>query len=496
MIIGRRYISLMLTLLVTGVIVAAYGIASAADDDYFLQQQISVEGEILSCQTADFNGDGRTDIALVVSEPSGARTLKVYVQRQSGRFPPGAGQSIALSGTTDMAQCLDLDGDGRSEVVVVDNRGIWQYKNDGETFSDKPRALITETTVFGGGIRGRLLSQKFIYAVSGRVMAFLPVVDGYAVWVYANAKFRPLTTLKFPHEVWATASPVKLFVPAPTTISMSLPEIFIADCNGDDLADVYLLWPQRLIIFPQTTDGDLDNAGRIVFNFGQNTDNDLCQSQLIDFDLDGRLDLVCSRTIGGISEARTEIRFYGSSQILHADTAENTLVTLTDACGNLMMGNFDNQRGPELVVAALELGIMSTVKKMIAKKTDFHLLIYPIDNLGRPAKEPQVRKKLTCRLDFEKADPVGDFRLNWGGDYNGDGMFDLVTSDGGGRLVFYSGEADEYLEGKSTLELDIPDPNILLPVHLNADGRSDLVIIHRPNDHVSKITLLVTNTIG
>jgi hypothetical protein len=161
-----------------------------------------------------------------------------------------------------------------------------------------------------------------------------------------------------------------------------------------------------------------------------------------------------------------------------------------------MLGNFDHTGGLELVVPAIELGILSTVKKMITKKTDFHLLIYLLDNGGRPAKEPTVRKKISCHLNFEKADPISDIRLDWSGDYDGDGIYDLALADGGGQLMFYRGSADEYLESRANLVLDIPNPDEIRPAQLNVDGRSDLIIIHQPGENITRLTLLVSNRIS
>jgi hypothetical protein len=220
------------------------------------------------------------------------------------------------------------------------------------------------------------------------------------------------------------------------------------------------------------------------------------QSQLVDYDRDGRLDLICCRSDGGISGAQTDITFFNAADILLGRRVEGHRITLTDACGNLIVGDFNNDGNPELAVPAVELGILSTVQKMITKKTDVHVLIYPIDNHGQPSKEPTVRRELSCRLDFEQADPTADIRLNWAGDYDGDGLADLVVADGGGQLMFYRGLAREYIESKASLVLDMPSPNQIRPTQLNNDGRDDLVIIHKPARGTTRLTLLVTNRIS
>ncbi|MCK5127265.1 MAG: VCBS repeat-containing protein [candidate division Zixibacteria bacterium] len=483
------YISIFATLLLTLSVVS-----QAADDDIFSSQQISVSGEIFGIQNADFNGDSLNDIALVIGEPSGERTLNIFLQRETGRFPPTISQRIILSHTVNMIQAADLDGNGKSEILVVNHQGVLLYSHDGEKFNDNPRMVINHPTIFTGGIKGSILKQKFLYMISGRLIAFVPVVDGFELFGYENNHFAPVSQLGFSHAVYSAPNPVKLFIEKQTIFSTIMPEVVISDYNKDDLADVYVLWPTRLEIFPQNIRHEFSPTDKLTFNFSKYSRDNLCQSQLVDFDRDGILDLICIHSVGGLSEALTEVRFFGASQILNNDKLERHLINLTDVCGNLIVGDFDGVGGPELVVTAIELGILTTVKNMISKKADFYFLVYPIDNLGRPAKEPKVRRKVTCRLDFEKADPTGDFCVNWSGDYNKDGFLDLVTADGE-KMMFYRGVAEEYTEKKAGLVLDIAAVDHIITAQLNNDGNTDLIVIHKPGADSHKITLLVTNRI-
>lgn len=488
----NAYLKICLIALI--VVVASIHLSHAADDDIFIQQEITVSGEILACRYADFNGDSLTDLALVVMESTGDRTLNIYLQRTSRRFPPTVSQRIVVSPTVNMIQTLDIDNDGKTEIFIVDRDGVWRYRFEGEVFNDEGRHVISKQTLFAAGIQGPIFNEKFLFDVGGTISAFVPVADGFELYAYREGKFLPNSLIPFDHYMMRQEAPVKSFVNRPTVFAMVLPEIRISDYNRDDLADVYLLWPTKLEIFPQNMQGRYNRESRLEFEFGKYSRDNLCQSLLVDFDRDGLLDLICCHSIGGLSDARTEIRFFGASQILNNDRIERQTINLTDICGNMLVDNFDGSGSLELVLPAIELGILTTVKNMISKKADFHFLVYPIDNLGRPSKEPLHRRKVTCPLDFEHADPTGDFLFNWKGDYNNDGMLDLVTSDGN-QLMFYLGNAEDYIEKKAGLVLDIADVDVLISAQLNNDGNSDLIVIHEPATGSQKITLLVTNRI-
>lgn len=466
----------------------------AADDDIFIQQEINVSGEILACRHADFNGDLLPDLALVVSETTGERILSIYLQRTSRRFPPTSSQRIVLSPTVNMIQALDIDNDGKSELFIIDRDGMWRFRFDDEQFNGRARHVISRQTLFAGGIHGPIMSEKFLFDVGGKISAFIPDADGFDLYSYEKDKFVSNSLIPFQHYFTRQALPVKSFIRRPTVLSMSLPKIVISDYNRDDLADIYLLWSDHLMIFPQNMQGGYTDESRLEYDFSKYSRDNLCQSALIDFDRDGLLDLICCHSLGGLSDARTEIRFFGATQILNNDRVERHTINLTDICGNMMIDNFDGTGSVELVLPAIELGILTTVKNMISKKTDCHFLIYPIDNLGRPSREPMHRRKATCRLNFENADPTGDFVLNWKGDYNNDGRLDLVVADGN-QMMFYLGDAEEYIESRAGLVLDIADVDDIVSARLNGDDNSDLIVIHGPSTGSQKITLLVTNRI-
>jgi hypothetical protein len=471
---------------------------AAAGGDFFQHQQWVITGAILGARVADFNGDSLPDIVLITSEPSGKRSLQCFLQREGGRFPPSPGQIIPLSSSADGIDAYDVDGDRKAELLIIDRDGVWEYRFESDRFSDKSQSLISLPTLFAAGIEDGVLSQSCIMTISGQPTAFVPVAGGLSAWRRDQGAFRAAGVLSFSHLFSMDERPVKLFSShgAENTFTMSMPGIVIADYNRDGRDDVYLLWADRLTIFLQSADGRFDGAGPVVYRFQDRSEDNLCQARLVDYDRDGLLDVVSSRSEGGISGAQTTISFFNGTQIARGDRTDKHRITISDACGNLMIGDFDKDSGMELVVPAIELGIMSTVKKIITKKTDFYVLIYPIDNAGVPAKEPAVRKKLTCRLDLDRANPTINVRMNWSSDFDGDGRCDLVLADGGGQLLFYPGSAAGYFEDEANLMLELLNPAEIIPAELNNDGRPDLVIIHRPTGGTARVTLLVTSRIS
>jgi Bacterial Ig-like domain (group 3)/FG-GAP-like repeat/FG-GAP repeat len=90
----------------------------AAEHDY------SLAGTPISIATGDFNGDGALDIAVGVT--TGASTGAVYVLLGRGDGTFGAPVKIDASVNPTSLAAGDLNGDGRADLIVVD-QGVFSY---------------------------------------------------------------------------------------------------------------------------------------------------------------------------------------------------------------------------------------------------------------------------------------------------------------------------------------------------------------------------------
>jgi hypothetical protein len=75
---------------------------------------ITISGAPASIALADFNGDGRLDVAIVQSETN---TASILLGKGDGTF--ASPLTFALGGTPAQVQAADMDGDGRPDLVVM-----------------------------------------------------------------------------------------------------------------------------------------------------------------------------------------------------------------------------------------------------------------------------------------------------------------------------------------------------------------------------------------
>jgi hypothetical protein len=77
-----------------------------------------------SLETADFDGDGRRDI--LVAEKGGAGRLVVLYNQGEGRFRPVV---VAQGRPVLFARALDVNGDGRPDILAIRADGIVWFEN-------------------------------------------------------------------------------------------------------------------------------------------------------------------------------------------------------------------------------------------------------------------------------------------------------------------------------------------------------------------------------
>jgi hypothetical protein len=80
--------------------------------------------ELNSLVTADFDGDGRPDI--LIAEKAGRGRLMVLYNEGEGRFRPVV---VAEGRPVRFARAVDVNGDGRPDIVAIRADGIAWFEN-------------------------------------------------------------------------------------------------------------------------------------------------------------------------------------------------------------------------------------------------------------------------------------------------------------------------------------------------------------------------------
>jgi hypothetical protein len=470
--------------------------ASAADQDIFDIYTLEVEGEIYGYVTGDFDGDNLNDIALIYLplRELYTRYLGLYLNKGANGFRSRADHLIPLDGSIAQIDAGDIDADGTDEILVIDGDGVDVFRFQAGSGLVGPTTLIEERTIYTIPRFHGILSQPFILDIVARPgpEIIVPVPDGFAVYArMGSGRYSLLSRLDAPLFGMHDGKSFKdMSRHIPARISFTMPAVSAVDGNGDGATDLYFLWDQRIYCFFQNDSGGFAREPDIDLVFFGNIPSDYMESYLLDCNGDGRMDVAVSCTSGGLTSTETRLRLFLADGTGHLADTQTTEIRLSDSHCNLLVNDYNYDGHPELVVSALEMGVIAASKMFLLKKADMHLLIYPVlDQV--PENQPSKRLDYEFRFNFDDPNPTGEVSINWEQDYNDDSLLDAVLSDGAGRLLFFWGEPDDYLSKKPDLEVRLDHPSSVTPVRLNNGPHSDLIVEHSLEGRLDRLTVLM-----
>ena len=479
-------------------IVALFGgkIVLAADQDQFDIYTLEIEGNIYGYLTGDFNDDKAKDVAIVytTSTDRDTRYLGLYLQKRGGGYHTQSDYLKILPIGFYQINAADINDDGRDEIVLIDGNGVLAIEFDPANGFGDPSRIIRTKTIFAMPLYHGVLTGTFIYELNDEsgYEIIVPSDRGYLVYEKDDrGNYDIWANLDVPVFCSNSNKELKEFNHSQNFhVNINLPGIYVADGNLDKKPDLYFLWNRKLASFLQDSTGNFPQKPDVDFYFSPiDEKNHFCQSRLIDVNGDNRPDLMATSTSGGISNTETKVQCYISDGAGKIKTRSSKTITLSDSHCNLFVDDYNGDNVVDLVLPAIELGTVSTIQMLLMKSADLHLLIYPFIG-GLPSEEPIKRAKYDFSFNFDEAMPTTEVYMEWSGDYNGDGVPDLVYLDGTGKILFYWGKKDSYLSNKFDVQISLDRISEVHPVNLNQNAFSDLIVTHSLSGNRDRITVL------
>ena len=471
------------------------GFADAAEQDYFDVYALEIEGVIHNFLTGRFNDDALTDIAVIYS-PHGDRNtryLGLYLHKTTGEFRPRADYLIELPGSAAQIDAGDVDDDNLDEIVIIDADGVSRIDYSPETGLSQPRRIIKKETLFAIPLFQGILALPFIHDISGApgLEIIVPVPRGLAIYEKGDdGTYQILNLLQAAASNQKLSRRMKNFSRIKNRdIQISLPEILVVDGNLDGYKDLYFLWENRLLCFFQDSTGNFSQSPNVELDLTPANPVSFQQGRLADCNGDRRPDLAVVNTAGGITSTESKLRIYLSDTDGNISGRSAGEINLSDSHCNLMLGDFNNDNIMEIVIPAVEMGTFAATKIFLTKKTDLHLLVYPVSS-GIPDKEPLKRLDYEFRFNFDDCNPTGEVSIDWSANYNGDNLLDAVFCDGNGRILFFWGNEKDYLSKKPDLEVTLNHASCVYPVQLDSDTLYDLIVEHNLTGRYDRLTVL------
>jgi len=435
-------------------------------------------------EAKDLNGDGKPDLVI-----QNGRDLQIFLQK-NGTYTTKPQQVLRLDPTVFLWTFGTLDGQKFPALLTAGSHGIQALTFDGTTFG-APKDLVVHPSMFEGTCAEGRSPLFAMFAPDldkdGRSELLLFQTDEIFIMKQdAGGEFRCLQKLPVPMDVvtMVPGAPHQKLVE-----TIGVPILSFGDTDGNGRTDIAYYREEAIGVFRQQADGtyhvaesrDLtaDRKRRPRTRFLQFD----VPPRVADFNGDGLLDVALVYP----SKGRVNV-YYGRPGRNDWTQADQPMVVADGWSTGIYLEDLRGRGKLDLIMGVVrKFGITDGIQVFLSGKVDLELHIYPMQDDGRFSKDPVQEIKRSIPFSFHVTRDSASldlvFRPNFKGDFNKDGLRDMLIRVDEKTLKIHHGVKDKIFEetASGTITMNPPEgvsttePFVL---DLNGDGVSDLILKH------------------
>jgi hypothetical protein len=430
-------------------------------------------GTVLDVFAADMNHDGCCDFIVAHRteiEPT-IRCLSVFLQNAGG-FRGKPDQTLPMNHGEILFQCTDTDGDSLQELVFLTEEGVFQktWSRDSGFVGWVP--LVRCQSVFPHADQAKIAFWRIIQDLNGDGIPDMLIPRSEWVDVYSRdeaGKFGLGRRLRVvPEYVLSEGKEL--------SCSIRMPKLVIRDVNGDGNQDLFFVYRNFLDVFIQNPADRPDVPSALIpadlrFRFGSrdtagNTDNPTPSAlEVEDVNGDGRADVI---EVRGSRDLLIHFNRWG-----RFDPVPDCVLSAGGISFGYTIRDFNHDGISDLAFVELSTGIKSLTQFLFSQKYRRILKCY----FSRPdsvfAKKPDFQ--LSFKHKFQLNDPLGKKAfLSFEGDFNGDGLNDMVAGTVLDALQVYPALPGGVFAKKPAATIPVSASDSYRIVDVNGDGVSDV----------------------
>ena len=257
------------------------------------------------------------------------------------------------------------------------------------------------------------------------------------------------------------------------------PLIVPTDLNGDKRQDLLVIQGGKGFRNLRTREGRLEEAA-VPWDLDIRTPEEVIRRRaslayhVVDLNHDGCADVVVHKVGAQFQDWSSETAiFLGHPQ---GPDAKGPVLRLPSRgfLSGVSLEDLDGDGYHDMALWSVRMGLWPLVqillRRVINLESDYHY--YAGEKLF--LKKPEYKRGYEFRIDTSRPDYFAGLVPNTEGDFNGDGVGDLVAQNGEGQLGIYVGRPRQGFEQSASASFPAPSVNYVKIVDLDADGRDDI----------------------
>jgi hypothetical protein len=466
-------------------VILIFALAKDGRAQVFKAHRLRVQGEVKEVRSADLDGDGRLELlASSTTHPQGrpVRSLEACglegegidarpVLRETWRVPLNAVfWDAGPAGAADGGHHIYfLSLDGLSEV---------------EKFGFAPRLRIEAPVLLSVGQEDEFLWLDFIkdWDGDGRAEAMLPL--GREARFYRRVEEgrweRADSARLFPLAYYSNNIHFGRDVGGYEYLSILLyPILEAVDLNGDGRKDLLALRDGEGFCYLRKENGRLDPEP-FVWDLEIRNEEELSQHRatlsyrVADLNRDGCADVMVHKVTMSFADWDAETAVFLGSPERTRSGGPNQRVPSRGFLSNVSLDDLDGDGYADVTVWSVRMGIVPLAEMLLRRI--IHLRSHSYFGSWPKGFPPKAENEgnFVLHIDGDRPDFIRGLMPNTRGDFNRDGIKDLVAAKGEDTLAIYLGLPERRFDSKPWAVLDAPGVNYVAPEDLDGNGLVDL----------------------
>ncbi|AQS40286.1 Repeat domain in Vibrio, Colwellia, Bradyrhizobium and Shewanella [Shewanella psychrophila] len=286
-------------------------------------------------------------------------------------------------------------------------------------------------------------------------------------------------------------------------------KLYSADINLDGKPDIVKIGEGELEVYRQKESGHFDpiakySSVRLAISgldwwnkrdaYGEQLDqSDLVYrkvEELKDINNDGFTDMVVRYTkSSGVLDRVNDYEIYLGENIkgqLTFPKKPNSVIRADGTLTGLEFIDIDGDNKDEVLVAGFDIGLSQIIGALISGNIDQDVYLFKMDENSRFSDDANISKEVELSFSLtsgQSGSPVVKLA-----DINGDGLQDLLLSDGDDTLQIFLGSDSGrlFVKRSEKIRVQLPqDGGMVSSQDLNGDGKEDLIIKYGQQDDES-----------